>query len=88
MTDTARGAFNIAADPVLDGDALARALRARTVPVPPGALRAAASITWRARLQPTSPGWLDMALAVPLMDTTRAREHLAWTPRHTSAVSR
>jgi hypothetical protein len=25
-----------------------------------------------------------MALAVPLMDTTRAREVLGWTPRHTS----
>jgi len=47
-------------------------------------LRAAAALTWRARLQPTPPGWLDMALAVPLMDTTRAREHLGWTPRHTS----
>src|SRR3954471_19458202 len=84
VTETARGAFNIAADPVLDADVLAAALGARTVPVPAGVLRAAASLTWRARLQPTPPGWLDMALAIPLMDTTRAREHLGWTPRHTS----
>src|SRR3954453_11610574 len=84
VTETARGAFNIAADPVLDPDVLAEALGARTVPVPAAVLRAAASVTWRARLQPTSPGWVDMALAVPLMDTTRAREHLGWTPRHTS----
>jgi UDP-glucose 4-epimerase len=84
VTETARGAFNIAADPVLDPDVLAEVLGARTVPVAAGVLRAAASLTWRARLQPTPPGWLDMALAVPLMDTTRAREHLGWTPRHTS----
>ena len=25
---------------------------------------------------------MDMALAVPLMDVTRAREELGWTPRH------
>src|SRR4051794_2189435 len=84
VTETARGAFNVAADPVLDADVLAAALGARTAPVPAGVLRAAASLTWRARLQPTPPGWLDMALAIPLMDTTRAREHLGWTPRHTS----
>ena len=29
---------------------------------------------FRLRLQPSEPGWLDMALAVPLMDTSRARE--------------
>src|SRR5256714_7772728 len=87
VTDTARGAFNVAADPVLDPDVLAEALGARTVPVPAGVLRAAAAVTWRARLQPTPPGWLDMALAIPLMDTTRAREHLGWTPRHTSRAA-
>src|SRR3954449_8566990 len=81
VTESARGAFNIAAEPVLDPDVLAEALGARTVPVPAAVLRAAAALTWKARLQPTSPGWVDMALAVPLMDTTRAREHLGWTPR-------
>jgi hypothetical protein len=47
-------------------------------------LRAAAALTWQARLQPTSPGWLDMALGVPLMDTTRAAEELGWRAGHTS----
>lgn len=42
----------------------------------------AAGITWRARLQPTPTGWLDLALGVPVMDTSRAREELGWTPRH------
>jgi UDP-glucose 4-epimerase len=73
-----RGAFNVAADPVLDADELARVLGARTVPVPGRVLRAAADLTWRARLQPTDPGWVDLGLGVPVMDTTRARTELGW----------
>jgi UDP-glucose 4-epimerase len=65
---------------VLDGPALARILGARPVRVPPGVLRGAAALTWRLRLQPTPPGWVDLALGVPLMDTTRARRELGWTP--------
>ena len=80
-----RGAFNIAADPVLDPPVLADALGARRVPVPAAAARALVNLTWRARLQPTPAGWLDMALAVPLMDITRAREELGWQPRHSAS---
>jgi UDP-glucose 4-epimerase len=79
--ERARGAYNIAAEPVLDVPALARLLRARPIKVPAKALRVAAEVTWRAHLQPTPPGWLDMGLAVPVMDTRRAREELGWTPR-------
>lgn len=43
----------------------------------------AAGATWLARLHPTSPDWLDLALGVPLLDTRRAREELGWQPRHT-----
>jgi nucleoside-diphosphate-sugar epimerase len=75
-----RGAFNVAAEPVLDGDVAARLLGARAVDVPARVLRGLADLTWRAHLQPSEPGWVDMALAVPLMDTTRARTELGWTP--------
>jgi nucleoside-diphosphate-sugar epimerase len=84
VVGTASGPFNIAADPVLDADELANALGARTVPMPAAAVRALAAVTWRARLQPTPPGWVDMALAVPLMDTSLARTELGWDPKHSS----
>ena len=80
----ARGAFNVAAEPVLDPPTLARALGARTVPVPVRLARTALDLTWRLRLQPTPSGWLDMGLAVPIMATKRARDELRWHPRHTS----
>jgi UDP-glucose 4-epimerase len=77
-----RGAFNIAAEPVLNTPALSRLLAARPLRVHPGLLRAGAALSYRLHLQPSEPGWLDMGLAVPLMDTTRARNELGWNPRH------
>lgn len=76
-----RGAFNVAAEPVLDGPLLARALRARPVRMPAAVLRGAAWATWKLRLQPTPPGWVDMALGVPLMDCSRAQKRLGWAPQ-------
>jgi UDP-glucose 4-epimerase len=83
-TRDVRGAFNIAADPVIDPTELGRILGARPVPIPPSLIRALLSVTWRLRLQPTQPGWLDMGLRVPLMDWTRARTELGWSPTRTS----
>jgi UDP-glucose 4-epimerase len=74
----ARGAFNIAADPVLDAQELGRLLGALPVPVAPAVLRAAFQASWKLRLQPTPPSWLDIALGVPLMDVSRAQRELGW----------
>jgi nucleoside-diphosphate-sugar epimerase len=79
-----RGAFNIAADPVLDAERLARILQARTLRLRTRAARLALETAYRLRLQPSPPGWLDLALNVPLLDTTRARQELGWEPRHTA----
>ena len=84
VRDSARGAYNVAADPVLDPERLGSLLDARPVGVPAGALRRAADLTWRLRLQPSPVGWVDMALGVPLMSTARARDELGWTPRRTA----
>jgi UDP-glucose 4-epimerase len=85
--ERARGAYNVAADPVLDAATLARALDARPVKLPVGAVRAAADLSWRLRLQPTPAGWLDMGMAVPVMDTRRIRSELGWAPRRTAEES-
>jgi UDP-glucose 4-epimerase len=82
--ERARGAYNVAADPVLDAATLGRTLDARPVRIPARALRAAASLTWRLRLQPTPPGWLDMGMAVPVMDSGRIRRELGWSPRRSA----
>ncbi len=80
----ASGAFNLAAEPVIDSSRLEDLLDARGVPVSPRLLRAAAAASFRLRLQPSEPGWLDMALAVPVMDTTRARDQLGWSAKRSS----
>jgi UDP-glucose 4-epimerase len=82
IVEKAGGAFNIAADPVIGMDDVARVTGARRVSLPAGLARAATALTWRARLQPTSEGWLDMGLGVPVMDSGRARRELGWEPRH------
>jgi nucleoside-diphosphate-sugar epimerase len=84
VTDpSARGAYNVAADPVLDPSTLAREFGALKVPLAPRVVRLLADLSWRARLQPTPPGWLDMGLSVPIMDTSRLRA-LGWRERHSS----
>ena len=83
-TTPVSGAFNVAAEPVLDADTLGAALGARQVPLPAPLVRAAVDITWRLHLQPTDPGWVDLGRLTPLMDTTRAREVLGWIPSHTA----
>ena len=78
------GAFNIAAEPEIGIEELCELFGARSFPLPAGALRGAASLSWKLRLQPTSPGWVDLALGTPMMDTARAREELGWEPRASS----
>jgi UDP-glucose 4-epimerase len=79
-----RGAFNLAAPPEIGVEELAGALRARPLSLSPKLLRGAADLTWKLRLQPSPPGWVDMALNVPMMDSARARRELGWQPRHSS----
>lgn len=74
------GAFNVAAEPVVDAAQAARALEAFAVPTPAWLLRGAVAASWRLRLQPTDPGWVDMAVNLPIMATQRARTELGWVP--------
>jgi UDP-glucose 4-epimerase len=69
------GPFNLATEPILG-----RAAPSGTAVL--AAARALAAVTWRARLQPAEPGWIELAGSVPLMASDRARAELAWTPKH------
>lgn len=76
------GAFNIVSDPVVTPRVLAEVMGTRHVPIPPTALRTAAKVSWHLRLQPTSHGWVDLALTAPLLDASKAMAELGWKPRH------
>ena len=77
----ATGAFNLAAEPPITSTGLADALHARPLHVPARWLRASVALSWHAGIQPLDPGWIDLAFAVPLMDSGRARRELGWEPR-------
>lgn len=80
------GAFNICADDVLDMEDLARLLdHGRHLPVPAAVLRAALWAGHATGLVAADAGWIDMAMAAPVMDNSRARELLGFQPQHTAA---
>jgi UDP-glucose 4-epimerase len=83
-TRPVHGAFNVAAAPVLDAATIGRTLKASVLAVPPRAVRSGAWASWKLRLQPTSPGWLDMGMQTPIMDVARAKRDLGWQQRFSS----
>lgn len=80
LKSSSYGAFNLAAEPPLTGALIAQALGARTIHMPTAVLRPAVALAWRAHLLQLDPGWIDLAIRVPLLDTTRARDALGWAP--------
>jgi nucleoside-diphosphate-sugar epimerase len=78
-----RGALNLAADPVIDAQSLAGRTGARTVPLPAlPPLRTAHAVAHLVGLVRGEPGWTDLTLNSPLLDASRARRELGWSPRH------
>lgn len=82
----ALGPFNLAAEPPVDRAQIAHALRAWPIHVPAPILGLLLDVSWRTRLQPIDRGWLDMMFSVPLVDTSRARTVLDWSPQWESAA--
>lgn len=81
----ARGAFNLAAEPVIDSRRLALLLHTRKRKMSERVLRALTTATFRLHLQRTDAGWVDLALKSPLVDAARAREELPWRPRYAAS---
>jgi UDP-glucose 4-epimerase len=80
MSD-ARGAYNVAADPVIDGKALGELLQARALTVPKQAVAATMAGAWRLRLIPSPESLLKLFLSLPTLDTSRIRAELGWEPQ-------
>ena len=82
------GAYNIAGDGIVTGADIARELGLTPLAVPAGlvyrAARAAASLP-RPAFVPPGADWVEALSHPAIMDTTKAREQLGWTPRYTGA---
>src|SRR5918993_2630156 len=84
LNEGASGAFNLATEPALDAREIGRILDARPVPISAQLVRAGAELSWKLRLQPVPPGWLDLSRNVPIMDTSKVRTELGWAPQRSA----
>lgn len=84
VVSDARGAFNVAAEPVIGPDEIGEVMGSRVVELPAAAARAAMAALWRTHAIPAEPALLDLALGLPTLDTGRIRSELGWEPRHSS----
>lgn len=84
LVSDVRGAFNLAAEPVIDAALLAGLFGARRVRVPRAGVRAALTALFRLHAVPVEPPLLDLLARVPILDTTRARTELGWIPQHSA----
>jgi len=78
------GAYNIAADGVVTAGTLARELGMLPVRVPSRATQAAALAVAALPFLPPVAQWVEAASHPAIMDTTRAKRELGWTPRYTA----
>ena len=78
------GASNLSAEPPVQPHNVARALGPIPMPVPTWLTRSVIDATWRLRLQPIEPGWVDLIASAPLLKTERAQAILGWHPQHAS----
>jgi nucleoside-diphosphate-sugar epimerase len=80
----APGAYNIAADGVVTGADLARELGFAPLPVPGGLARGAARAVAGLPFVPVPVTWAEALSHPAIMDTSKARRELGWSPRHTA----
>ncbi|WP_040336818.1 NAD-dependent epimerase/dehydratase family protein [Candidatus Blastococcus massiliensis] len=77
------GAYNIAGDGVLTAADVAREFGAWPIPLPAAPGQAAARAISRLPFLPPVAEWIEAASQPALMDTTRAKAELGWSPRYT-----
>ncbi len=82
----ATGTYNLAAD-ILDSRALAGLIGGRPLAVNPRLVRGIVTALHAVRAVAVTPGWYDVAMNSPTMDTSCAREELGWSPTRSSTES-
>jgi nucleoside-diphosphate-sugar epimerase len=80
LTSDVRGPFNLAADPIIEGENLAAALGATLLELPSALVRTALATAWHLRLAPAEPGLFEVVRELPELDAGRARAELGWAP--------
>ena len=80
ISPDAHGAYNVAAEPILDMGLIAASRGARTLRVPRVLARGAFGAAYALRLHPSEPSWLDVGLDSPLVSSDRIRDELGWAP--------
>ncbi len=84
-TSAPPGAYNLAGDGVLSMSDVGAALGARPVPVPHVVVSAASEVLARLPFVPSALEWLHAGRTSTVMDTTKAKSQLGWTPKYTAA---
>lgn len=84
VTTRTGGVFNLGAEPAWSLRAMARHRRRWGVPLPLGLIRALHPLAWRMTARAGDPGWVRGLDGPLVLDCTRAREQLGWTPRVTT----
>ena len=78
------GAYNIAADGILSTADVAREFGLIPLPLPAGLARLAARGVASLPFLPPAAQWVEAASHPAIMDTTKAKQVLGWTPRFTA----
>jgi UDP-glucose 4-epimerase len=81
LLSDARGAYNVAADPIIDAETFGKLLEARAIQVPKQAVAAAMAGAWRLRMIPSDESLLKMFVSLPTLDASRIRDELGWQPK-------
>lgn len=81
------GAYNIAADDMVTTLDVARELGLRPMAVPGPPVAAVARTVAKLPYLPSAAQWVEAMSHPAIMDTTKAKTQLGWTPRHTAIES-
>lgn len=84
LADGPPGAYNIAADGIITAADVVREIGLLPLPIPAGIAQSAARAIAALPLLPPVTQWVEAASHPAIMDTTRAKEKLGWTPRYTA----